>query len=315
MHVLGLRALSSLLIGVSAASANAASSGEVLFAELRHEVEVLRPQQTADKAERIAKSTANLTECPIDAVHASEDGTLRTSLAFGQGGVQKFNALYTYADLYFENDYCIYLLRPVRRALTLEEARDFAASLLIKMPITQALIPRETPESKAVAAQAFDELRDAVHSGKAEPIDPHIPPYAGMENLTDCSKTPVEVLRRALTGGSTGYIYNAAYSWAEVDSGNGRSCIYLERPLNRGLTVEEARDFLAATRLGMGLLEPPRHENAGEEDPAEWIQAEPGSHPPVPAWASKDDYPFEITITPENEPALQKKRVKKAKPF
>ena len=315
MHALRLRALCAVLIAASTASANASPDGEELFADLRHQVDVRRPQQALGTLDRIAKATANLTECPLDAVYPAADGKLRTKLAFGQGSVQHYNALYTYADIYFGDDYCIYMLRPIRKALTLEEARDFVSSLMIEIPRTDYLIPHETPESRAAAARTFDELREAVHSGKAKPTDPNIPPYAGMENLTDCSNTPVQTLRDAPRGGTTAFIYNGAYSWGEVEV-NGRSCIYLERPLNRGLTVDEARDFLAATRLGMGLLEPPHHEKKeGEDDPSEWIQAEPGAHPAVPLWASKDDYPFEITIGPENESSPQKKRAKEPKPL
>ena len=318
MHALRLRAFGALLTAMSAVSAHAAQDGEALFADLRHQVEARRPHQTLATLDRIAKATANLTECPVDAVHLSADGSLRTKLAFGQGTVDHYNAPYTYADIYFEDDYCIYMLRPIRKALTVEEARDFVSSLMIKIPRTDYLMPHETPESKAAAARTFDELREAVHSGKAEPIDPHVPPYAGLENIVDCSSTPVEVLRSAPGGGSsTGYIYNFAYSWTTLDSGTG-TCVYLERPLNRGLTIDEARDFLAATRLGMGLLENPHQkeiEKAMDEYMSGLLQQEPGSNPVIPAWASKDDYPFEITIAPENEQAPQKKTAKKTKPF
>jgi hypothetical protein len=315
MHALRLRAIGALLIAAFAASANASPTGEVLFADLRHQVDIRRPQQALETLDRIAKATANLTECPLDAVYPTADGILRTRLAFGQGSVQHYNALYTYADIYFGDEYCIYMLKPIRKALTLEEARDFVSSLMIEIPRTDYLIPHETPESRAAAARTFDELREAVHSGKAEPTDPYIPPYAGMENLADCSNTPVQMLRDAPRGGTTAFIYNGAYSWSDVEV-NGRSCIYLESPLNRGLTVPEARDFLAATRLGMGLLEPPHHEKKeGEDDPSEWIQAEPGAHPMVPRWATRDDGPFEITIAPENESAPQKKRAKEPKPL
>jgi hypothetical protein len=62
----------------------------------------------------------------------------------------------------------------------------------------------------------------------------------------DCSGIPVSVLETLRGSQASQYIYNHMYQWTTIDI-EGKRCVFLNIPFQRGLTREEVRMLMSAS--------------------------------------------------------------------
>lgn len=65
--------------------------------------------------------------------------------------------------------------------------------------------------------------------------------------LVDCRDTPPLELEKYSKRTMTQYIFNSSYQWSQIDTKDGE-CVYLQFPINRGLTRAEGQDLLVASQ-------------------------------------------------------------------
>ena len=158
------RLVTLLLLFTSVVSTDAWSkTGEELFRELRHQVEVQRQGMNSEELESVGNSIGRaffapsgnqLTECSQDAVSALLDGRLVSTS--GELSWYIYNALYVPEILPVGKNYCIYLKKPIARALTVEEARDLLVAW--RLPAFPQYVPGQ--EDRQRAEEQFAALRD-----------------------------------------------------------------------------------------------------------------------------------------------------------
>jgi hypothetical protein len=111
----------------------AADIGGQSFAALRVEVNRLRPLASPEKRAIIAADAENLTACGNTSV-SPEDGTLIQRI---------YNDLYEWAALRTPGGFCIHLIRPFSRDLSVDEASDLlAASRMDPTRLRRTCLPR-----------------------------------------------------------------------------------------------------------------------------------------------------------------------------
>jgi hypothetical protein len=225
---------------------------EARFGALRTKVEQLKPHESNDVLDRIEKTAPHITACP-------NEEPMNSNLGVGVNGVE-----YLYTNIATSQDdqyYCFYMIKPFRRALTIDEGRDFSAALM--MPDMPRFMPRFTSAAElARRAKAgekhFIALRALVQSGTASALDPEDTSIehrdiGDLDNLTDCSRSPIAELDARGNGSyNNRTLYNDVYYWRDLDPDDAR-CIFMISPFKRGLTAAEARDFLHALNLNLGM--------------------------------------------------------------
>jgi len=255
-------ALVLLALGGSLQSARADEQGEADFRALRKKVASLRAGEPDAVQMRLAKASSNLTDCfpgTPEPEWGSRAGTAIEDVDYLYGNPA------TSAD---GSTRCFYVVEPLHRALTLDEARDFSAAIL--MPDVEHAIAgkraRATATERAQEAaqegeEKFSEIRRLVAARTARSRDTaylaDIAPLVGdLDSLVDCSNaTKSELDGFVASQQSTSYnrtIYNGAYWWEDISLKGGR-CIYVTSPLSRGLNAQEARDFLTSLQLDLGF--------------------------------------------------------------
>lgn len=253
-------ALCALLIPARGAYAD--EQGEADFSALRKKVAQLRASEPEEVQQRIAKAAANLTDCfpgTPEPEWGSRAGTAVEDVDYLYGNPA------TSAD---GSTRCFYVVEPLHRPLNLDEARDFSAALL--MPDIQHSIAgkraraaekERAQETAATGEYQFQEIRRLVASRTARMRDSNyltdIAPLVGdLNSLIDCSaSTKVELDAYVSSQKSTSWnrtIYNDTYWWEDISLDGGR-CIYVTVPIGRGLSIDEARDFLTSLQLDLGL--------------------------------------------------------------
>ncbi len=156
-----------------------------------------------------------------------------------------------------KDTFCVFLVSPLNRALSVEEARDFLAAGFANIQSDSDYVrPPLTPEQQAEGERNFQELREAVaFQGlvpRAEPIpgpDGRLPPLVYQQHLirhVDCSNLTAEVMSGYAGSKNSGYIYNDTYIWREITLGGDGLCYFMIEPFMRGLSYSEAVDFAAA---------------------------------------------------------------------
>lgn len=150
--------------------------GEADFKALREKVQSLRPFASPEVRERIAKAETTVTAC-LPGTPEPEDSRLGLAL----DDVDYFyGAPYTSTDGAYQ---CIYLVEPLHRALTADEAHDFLAATMLP-DVPHALLGKTGRARKAAVAargeQKFADLRAFLATGVAPAIDPaHWAAYSG----------------------------------------------------------------------------------------------------------------------------------------
>lgn len=223
-----------------------------LFQALRDEVALMLPQQSLEVRERIDKNAQKFTDCRNNA----DPGNI-SSL-----GSRVYNNEYTWTVIPQGSGLlCIYMRTPFSRPLSAQEARDFKAAMLMRLPLVGR--GRFTNEVRPQDVHAFDELRaalaDQLPNFSQQQIDQALSHTNGLEGCADKS---IEELKAAPGSQYTQWHYNTAYSWRRVQLPDGY-CIYMTYPLNRGLTLQEALDFTTALNLDLGSS--PRIKSLGPE--------------------------------------------------
>jgi hypothetical protein len=126
-------ALALVFIGVPAAGW--CTPGEVLLKELREQIDAQRQAGTMDElAVRIDsawKTPSDYVECTPQAIaefrHSNKNGA-------DSHGNYIYNATYSYLTIPVGTKRCVYLTRPMARALTLGEARDLSIAGHLEYP-------------------------------------------------------------------------------------------------------------------------------------------------------------------------------------
>ena len=242
------------LVAMIGAVTTAHADDEARFGALRTKVAQLMAHEPDDVLTRIEKNWSTFTPCTHEpAAH------LGGEIMAIDGVSYRFLFLPTSADGKYT---CVYMDKPFRRALSVDEARDFSAAL------TMPDMPRSMPDfttAAELAARAsagekhLVELRALVASGTASPLDPEDrtikhPDIGNLDNLTDCSHESIAELDARSNNSEhvTQALYNDIYYWSDVDPESAR-CVYMISPFKRGLTVAEAHDFLIALTLDLGM--------------------------------------------------------------
>ncbi len=239
--------------------ARADDDAEAAFGALRMKVAALKPHEPADVLDRIEKAIPHITSCPPDT--PEPEFGWRAGIA-----LEDVDYLYGRPPTSTDDTYsCYFIVNPLHRALTVDEARDFFAATMMPdiLRATAGKSARAQGAARAkIGEKHFLEIRALVAAGKTNALDPEtteriIPSLGNLDALEDCSHTPVEefVFReRNFSGGGNMSLYNDTYWWEDLDP-TGPRCIYMLAPFRRGLTVEEARDFLTALQLDLGYSE------------------------------------------------------------
>ena len=96
----------------------------------------------------------------------------------------------------------------------------------------------------------FEELRLAVSAQRSQmPQGRRDQLSKEAVRVVDCSVyEPISDPDRRIRPTHAQYIFNANYSWGEIDAGRGR-CIVLDSPIARPLSRNEALDALTAARI------------------------------------------------------------------
>jgi hypothetical protein len=237
---------------------------EELFQQLRDKVAEELPKQTLEKRTVIDETLDRIIDCgAMGPVHPYV-------------GMRVYNNKYTVSETFSDDKYhfCVYMVNPFTRALSIDEARDFMAASDLDLPkIGKGRVPTGV---KPDDVHAFEELRATL----ADQLNNFTPQQIadalrGTENLQGCADMSVEELKAATVSGGLGWNYNTAYEWNKVRLANGY-CIYMSYPLNRGLTLKEALDFTMAMHLDLG--ESPRIKSLGPE----YAPSIPPQHPDSP---------------------------------
>ncbi|MGN6517897.1 MAG: hypothetical protein ACTHK2_00550 [Dokdonella sp.] len=231
---------------------------EALFGALRTKVAERKPYEPEAVRQQIDHAYSHIIDCP--AGKEPEESVAHVGI---EGVEYSYNNIYLDDNDQLDGQFCFYIAEPLHRRLTAAEGRDFSAALL--MPDTQRFMPG-LPTAEELAARArigekhFAELRAAVASGIGIPRSPDMVPATlpPLGQLMDCSHVPFEDLDSRLfdaawenLGGGNNTLYNDVYYWHALGRG-GEVCVFLEPPLRRGLTMEEARDLLRAVQLDLG---------------------------------------------------------------
>jgi V8-like Glu-specific endopeptidase len=99
--------------------------------------------------------------------------------------------------------------------------------------------------------------------------------------LTDC-QNPASSQNKPTIGQHTQYIYNSIYSWTMIRT-QGGYCVYAISPVDRTLTIDEARDLLTASHIQFSVPATPKNELPNE------------LHGVLPPGSRHDDMP-QVTI-------------------
>jgi len=218
-YALAIAALA-LSVGFHAARAD----DEALFGALRSKVAELRAHESGEVLARMKNAFPHITACPPD----TPEPTWGSRASIGLNGV---DYLYgnppTSAD---ETEYCFFLVKPLHRALTVEEARDFSDAMMmpdILHSVGGKPSASERNERSVLAERHFLEIRALVKSGTAKPFDQNttkrvIHPVGNLRNLEDCSQTPIDELEMRSWEGNPGSndnqgLYNDQYYWRDLD--------------------------------------------------------------------------------------------------
>ncbi len=250
--------LRSTALALLAACQLACADDEALFGALRSKVSELRPHESAEVLARMENALSHITPCPSD----TPEPAWGSRAGIGLDGVDYlYGNPATSAD---ETSYCFFLVKPLHRALTVDEARDFSDAMM--MPDIQHFAggkstAAERIEGEDLGEKHFAEIRTLVASKKSKVlysesagrIDRSL---KNLDRLEDCSSTSIDELERRSWKENAGSndnqgLYNDNYYWRDLDP-SGSRCIYMLAPFHRGLTAEEAKDFLTALQLDFG---------------------------------------------------------------
>lgn len=249
--------LLSIIFGFNGSVASATDAEEA-FSRLRSKVHQLKSIESESVQSRIERAKPNITACPVEF-------TIGMKVRVTVDGIEyAYTTKRTSTDL---KKYCFIIAEPLGRALTVEEAQDFSAALMMPS-ISQIPIKSITMEKREQRVQQgerhFSDLVAVVNSGIAKTIAPDVAERAGIRDfgdlatITDCSTTPVDELeKRAMreSASETGQtIFNDFYRWHDLVR-TGPRCIYVTSPFQRGLTAAEGRTLLQASRLDLGVTE------------------------------------------------------------
>jgi hypothetical protein len=169
---------------------------------------------------------------------------------------------------------CLLMRSPVSRPLTLAEAIDVQAALVMIADLP--VVPHVPTRAEVDAAEAnLAALLAAVRAGNHEPLDKRHPSSPlDFADVVDCSQVDPDETPHG--GALLGWIYNSDYAWIEIRRADATRCVYLEAPFNRGLDAADGADFLRARTL---RLEPRKPDAPNLERTVQAALQRFGGHP------------------------------------
>jgi hypothetical protein len=237
-----------LAIGVP--SIGYGASGENLLREVREQVEIGRHSLRSDELQAAGDDIGRDPAAPGNVVACSSDAIARFRAGDKKSYLNKYdtyiyNANYTRALLPMGGDkYCVYLLRPLSRGLSIEEARDlFVAERMTFPSYTPSTAEMQAGEEellqlRAKARAAWKTLPPARQEGILQRVD----------RMVEC--TPRELEAAGVWGPQRAAQVDfddlgaADFMWEWAHSADGDTCLYSPAPIHRALTVDEAWDIL-----------------------------------------------------------------------
>jgi hypothetical protein len=212
----------------------AATTDDGIFTSLRSNVAIWREQATEQK-----KLSTSVTQHQITGCATSERPDLSGAIVFIDGTEFQFRNEYDSAG-----SFCTYLMKPFERPLSVEEARLLFEAIDLqpsenarKRPQSTSVVRKDVGEKQFAALMAYE------HTAIHDELLPNPVQYV------DCSGDSTSTLLQEQAPQSMGYLYNSVYTWREIDlPSRGGRCILIVEPLGRGLSQEEARYFIDATK-------------------------------------------------------------------
>jgi hypothetical protein len=226
-----------LTLGLAQQSAHAAAD----LVKLHEQVVEWRKHASQTQLDRAATSEAAAAGCPESAAH--EDPLKHNGVAFRVGDDEYVASVLGMDD----GKVCLLMRSPVSRPLSLAEAIDIEAALVMIADLP--VIPHVPTAAETQAAEAnLAALLAAVRGGDHEPFDKRHPPSPlDFADVVDCSHVNPDATPHG--GRLLGYVYNNAYAWTVIARENATRCVYLDAPFNRGLDAADGADFLKAQVL------------------------------------------------------------------
>lgn len=203
----------------------AQDEGEGLVDKILASATALRAGATQAQLRWIEELQSKLSECPAGARGETYSITQIAGQEIRYAGIDTDHG-----------KHCIFMGDPVNRALTLSEARELMVALVLEPP---------SVKSKSLPADGEQRLAQLLRR-IAEPGSVSRVSHDSYEikNLAECRAIPMSD-RQGRADVSSKYIFNALYSWKRIQ-GKGVYCLHLERPVERDLSLTEARGFVLA---------------------------------------------------------------------
>ena len=238
-----------------------ATSGELLFEQLRQQVDRQRQEGSEDFREWSGETEKgfvpsprdSMIECTPDAINRlrADDPTLERRDEF------HYNATYSLVTIPIEGrkyTVCVYLTRPINRSLTAEEEHDLMVASHLEFPqynppagdLQIAEEKFQTLRAKARAARAA--MTPAQRAKIQEQVD-------GLVECFDKELLDSGIWRELGPGGDVEDIDSVSYVWNWAHSVDGDPCVYVRSPLHRPLSLDEAQDLLTVTHVELPSMQ------------------------------------------------------------
>lgn len=297
---------------LGASSPGLCASGESLLQELRQQVEVQRHDMSAEDlrfaGDAIGRDPANpgdVVECTAKAVAAFRAGEPKS---FNERWDAYFyNAEYARATLPVGQKYCVYLIRPVERGLTVAEARDLFVAEHMEFPryVPSTADQQAGEEQFAGLRKQAIRVRESMASEKRSAVDRVV------EHVVECSADELEANGTWREHGRQiqhDDIGASGFVWEWSHSADGDMCLVNRSPLHRALSVEEARDILTLSHLPLPSMQFASPVTANGAKRKSGVSApspkEEKKNPPSPNLSGSDTRSQVTTIDTPEETAL-----------
>ena len=237
-----------------------AASGEMLFEQLRQQVDRQRQEGSDDFLHWSGEQGkgyalvvgGNIIECTPDAINRlrANDKTLEISNSY------IYNATYSQVTIPIDGKgkVCIFLTRPIYRSLTVEEEHDLIVADHLEFPPYHP-----TAGDLQIAEEEFQTLRTKARAVRAAMTrDQRSKIQEQIDGLVACSdKELVDsgIWREFAVDWGMDEFDSVNYVWNWAHSVDGDPCVYVRSPLHRALTVDEAQDLLTVTHLPLPSMQ------------------------------------------------------------
>jgi hypothetical protein len=233
-----------------------ATSGELLFEQLRQQVDRQRQEGSEDFLHWSGETAKGFMPSPRDALIECTPEALSRVRA-NDPALERFegyyyNATYSWVTIPIEGrkyTVCVYLTRPIKRSLTAEEAHDLV------VVAGHLEFPQYNPPASdlQIAEEKFQTLRSKARAARAAMTPAQRAKIQEqLDGLVECSDKELldgGIWRELGPGGDVEDIDSVSYVWNWAHSIDGDPCVYVRSPLHRPLSLDEAQDLLTLTHV------------------------------------------------------------------